>query len=294
MDELAALYQKRLKLQEATFTRIEHNDAFVATVYRVRLPDDREYVLKVSARPKDYLREEHFLKYFKGQIPVPSVIQTVPAEEGLKGAILLECLSGAPLKIAEIDDKVAFEMGVILAQIHLQRVSGYGDLVDKKNLTSDLQKGFTVKFEEGLSECMEVIPETLKKQCQHYFSTHLSLLDSVDGPCIVHRDFRPGNIIASNGILQGVIDWSSARAGFAEEDFCPLEHGEWAINSRKKESFLSGYRSIRPVPHYDNVMPLLRLYRAIAVMGFAIREGTWKTRDKGIFEDNKKFLEALL
>lgn len=66
--------------------------------------------------------------------------------------------------------------------------------------------------------------------------THINLLDSVDGPCIVHRDFRPGNIIVNEGKIQGIIDWAGARASFVEEDFCPLEFGEWPVTDRSKKS----------------------------------------------------------
>jgi len=63
----------------------------------------------------------------------------------------------------------------------------------------------------------------------------------------------------SDGDVQGVIDWSSAKGGFAEEDFCPLEFGGWSNNSSYKEAFLEGYAPIRKVPEYGYMMSLLRL-----------------------------------
>ncbi len=41
----------------------------------------------------------------------------------------------------------------------------------------------------------------------------------MDGTCVVHRDYRPGNLIVHDGKLQGIIDWTGARTSFAEEDF---------------------------------------------------------------------------
>jgi hypothetical protein len=38
------------------------------------------------------------------------------------------------------------------------------------------------------------------------------------------------------GKIQGIIDWSSARGGFAEEDFCPLEFGEWSERVSNKSA----------------------------------------------------------
>lgn len=73
-------------------------------------------------------------------------------------------------------------------------------------------------------------------------------------------------IIASEGKVQGIIDWSSGRGGFAEDDFCPLEFGEWPL--RCKNAFLEGYASIRKVPDYKPIMPLLLLSRAVAAVSF--------------------------
>ena len=84
-------------------------------------------------------------------------------------------------------------------------------------------------------------------------------------------------MIVNEEKISGIIDWAGARGGFTEEDFCPLEFGEWSMNINIKQSFLNGYASIRPVPDYHNVMPLLRLSRAIATIGFTVKNGTWNT-----------------
>lgn len=132
------------------------------------------------------------------------------------------------------------------------------------------------------------------EQCRRYYDSHLNLLDSVDGPCMIHRDFRPGNMIVSDGKIRGVIDWSSGRASFAEDDFCPMEHGEWPSNPSSKKSFLSGYASIRPVPNYSAIMPFLRLNRAIATIGFTVKRGTWASSNARPYQFNRRFLEEFL
>jgi len=81
------------------------------------------------------------------------------------------------------------------------------------------------------------------EQCQLYYCRNNNLLNSVDGPCMIHRDFRAGNVIISEGQIRGIIDWSSGRASFAEDDFVTMEHGEWPSNPTRKKSFLAGYSS---------------------------------------------------
>ena len=292
MDKLIPLYQQRLNLQGATFSRIDHEDAMVATVYRVTQPNGAQLILKICTRLKDYLCEVYFLKHFADKIPVPRIIQVVPPDTGIHGAILMQCLPGELLKIADFSEALAYEMGSWLARIHLNRTAGYGDLTQPQTLSPDPRVHFTLKFEEGFEECSSHLPKALLEQCRRYYDSHVDLLSSADGPCIVHRDFRPGNILVQDGKLQGIIDWSSARASFAEEDFCPLEHYEWSTHSTNKRSFLDGYASIRPVPDYSAMMPLLRLSKAFATIGFMVKRGTWNSIHARVYQLNRQFLET--
>ncbi len=200
---------------------------------------------------------------------------------------------GNLLKTEDLNDKLAYEIGSLLARIHLERVQGYGDLIQPDHLSADPRVHFTLKFEEGLDECRDHLPAALLEKCRQYYDQHIDLLSSVDGPCIIHRDFRPGNLILHEGKIQGIIDWSSARGGFAEEDFCPLEFSEWSTNPAYKNAFLSGYASIRKVPHYQRIIQLLRLSRAIATIGFTVKRGIWESKGARIYQFNRKFLESL-
>lgn len=101
-------------------------------------------------------------------------------------------------------------------------------------------------------------------------------------------------MIVNKNKIQGIIDWAGGRASFAEEDFCPLEFGEWTLNKFSKESFLKGYASVRPVPDYSNVMPLLALSRAIATIGFTIKSGTWESKNANLYQHNIQFLGSFL
>jgi tRNA A-37 threonylcarbamoyl transferase component Bud32 len=289
--DFIALYQQHLNLKDAVFTRIDHNDAMVAIVYKIFQPSGLHYILKICTRIGDYLREVHFLKYFADSLPVPRVIRLIPPESNVSGAILMECLSGSILKATDLTDEIAYSLGSILARIHLNRVSVYGDLTQPQDLSPDPRVHFTLKFEEGLAECNNHLPKNLIKECRYYLDKHLHLLSAIDGPCIIHRDFRPGNVIVDSCQIKGIIDWSSGRAGFAEEDFCSMEHGLWSTHPESKKAVLGGYASIRPIPHYDILMPLLRLNKALATVGFMVKRGIWKDNHSGLYQTNRQFIE---
>ncbi len=288
-----SIYKQLLNLNDAQFKLIEHEDAIVATVYKVTLPNGTHYILKICLLPRHYERELYFLNFLAGKIPVPRIIGRVPPNQKISGAILMECITGDILKKSELTESLARNMGTLLARIHNQRTVGYGDLTQPEELTNNPRLAFLEKFEKHLAECSTVFPAGLVKQCFQYVQEHVALLDSVDGPCMVHWDFRPGNVMALDGSIQGIIDWSSSRSDFAEIDFCLLEHDGWANGPGIKESFLAGYDSIRPVPSYQKVMPLLRLNKAIASIGFTIRTDTWRGRNAAFYERNRSFIETM-
>jgi Ser/Thr protein kinase RdoA (MazF antagonist) len=294
MNYLISQYKKRLNRQEAHFSLIDHEDAIVATVFKVTQPDGTQLILKICSRSDDFLREAYFLQHFAGKLPVPRIIQLVQPETDVHGAILMERFPGNVLKIGDISDKLTYEIGSFLARIHLEQVKGYGDLTRPDHLSTDPRVHFTLKFKEGLEECNNHLPVALLGKCRQYYDQHVDLLSEVDGPHVIHRDFRPGNLIINKGKLQGIIDWSSARGGFSEEDFCPLEFGEWSTNPVNKNAFLAGYASIRKVPHYPRIMPLLRLSRAIATIGFTVKREIWESKGAKIYQFNRQYLESFL
>ena len=284
------MYRDYFDLSTAHFERIEHDDTLIAMVYKVTIADDTPYILKVCPKADHYKRELFFLRYFANELPVPRLINVMEPTAEIQAAILMECLPGSPVTIYELTQTAAYEMGSLLARIHSHATSGYGDLIYPETLQPAPREVFALKFEKHFAECRQQFPRPLLDQYWSYYQDHIDFLKSVDGPCITHRDFRPGNMIIHNGQLQGVIDWSGSRSGFAQEDFSSMEHGEWSKDSATKEAFLSGYQSIRPVPDYAQIMPLLRLSRALAVVGYFLKSKPEQSNNQWyIF--NQRFLE---
>ncbi len=294
MDQYLSEYQKRIQIPVVTFSRIDHEDAMVATVYKANTAHGQAIIVKICDRAPDFFREAYFLRLFKDVLPVPRLIQEIFPEKNLHGAIVMECLPGELLTPQDITIDVALDIGACLAKIHMHRVSQYGDLLQEDSLSSDPQEYFTRKFTEGLAECQTHFPEDFITKCQRYYNKHRSKLDGVSGPCIVHRDFRPGNLMIYQGKFQGVIDWAGARASFLQEDFCSVEHGEWLQKPDIKKAFLKGYESIRPVPEYTSLIPFLRFNKAIATIGFTVKRGTWNNAYKKVYQYNRRFIDTLL
>jgi len=292
MDNLTEVYRDCLDLNRAVFSRIDHNDTMVAIIYRVDLPSKKSLILKICTRDKDFYRELYFLNALAGVLPIPKVEKVVEPIGGRAGAILMECLEGSLLTESDWSNELAHAVGTNLALLHSKRADIYGDATQCESYAKNARDYFKDKFFEELNECANHLPKETISSCVDYWESHQNLLKGVDGPCIVHRDFRPGNIIVYNGKLVGIIDWASARFGFAEQDFCSMEHRNWPSNPKYKQALLAGYSSIRKLPNYNAVMPLLRLGRALAVIGFTVSSGTWDGKDKEIYQYNQKFIDS--
>jgi Ser/Thr protein kinase RdoA (MazF antagonist) len=288
-----SIYRERLQLEHATFTRIEHEDALAAIVYKVAIKDGTTLILKICLSAQHYGRELYCLNYLAGQLPVPKLIDHVPPSQEVYGAVLMECQPGHVIKKEELTGPLAFHMGSLLAKIHLNRAPAYGDLANTSALDTRPHEPFISQFLKYLAESKSHLTQNQITLCEKYLHDHLSLLDSVEGPCLTHGDFRPGNIIACNGAIQGVIDWAASRAEFAEQDFCSLEFHHWA-DSGIKASFVEGYTSMRPVPAYGEIMPLLLLSKALASIGWTIRTKTWDNKGAEFYKLNRSFINHLL
>ncbi len=278
--------------RELRFSKIDHDDAIVADVYRIEYLDKPCFILKICDRPNDYSSEVYFLNYFEKHIQVPKIIKSIAPSKENHAAILMEYLSGCLLKTSLITREIAFQLGKSLAIIHSNKTLGFGYLNRDVELVSEPTAHFKEKFLEAVDECKSHFPADFIVKIRNFFDKNLHLIKDVDGPCIIHRDFRPGNIIVENNCLCGIIDWSSARAGFAEDDFCSIEYGEWGDFNHHKESFFEGYSSIRMVPEYHHLMPLLRLNRAIAAIGFTLMRNTLHTTDTMLYQRNRKFVDG--
>lgn len=153
MADLFDYYKKQLELEIATFFRIEHPEAIIASVYKISLPNGKEYILKICPRDVHYYCEVHFLKYFADTLPVPHLVKAVKPAADLHGAILIEYLPGFLLTKESLSDSLAKECGSLLAKIHSHKTKGYGDITQPHQLKPDAYTYFNYKFEEGFNEC---------------------------------------------------------------------------------------------------------------------------------------------
>lgn len=287
-------YRRYFNLHDATFELVEHEDATVGIVYKVIVPDGKCYILKISKHTRHYTREKYFLSLLKDTSFAPRIIDYIEPKPDLYGALLIEYVPGRLLTLNDYAKKLVYEVGSILARIHCYKFLGFGDPSNSKDFIHEARLYLSQEFEEGFSECKDYLPALLLKRIRAYYESHSSFLRSVDDACLMHNDFRPGNIlICDNGGIS-VIDWASSRAGLAQEDFYYIESGDWHFSSGLKKDFFAGYASVCSVPDYSHILPLLCLSKALNILGFTFKNDRWKDDLSKLYEAKYADIQKLL
>ncbi|MDF2962659.1 MAG: phosphotransferase [Paenibacillus sp.] len=231
-------------------------ESFSSEVYRILTENGNTYYIKIPYNKQKLFREREMLKRLDVQLPVPQVLDYWEGDDSITGALLLEALDGEPVT-GSIDRSLAYEIGCLQARLHSVDMPGYG---------VDHPDGF-----------QKVEPELYKK-CLEYFEGAFSLLPKPDGPCVVHMDFRPGNLLVREGKLVGLIDFESARGGSSEIDFTKVDRYLLAKDPQLKESYINGYRSVRPLIELESVLPFYSFFDAFGAVAWCKTRGLERNR----------------
>lgn len=273
---------EKLKLNVSNIADVP--ESFSSDVYRLTLASGEDVFVKIPFNKDKLFREFQILETLKGVIPVPKVLDVWYGDESTTGALLLSAIPGMPCT-GEIDAKLSFQIGVYLAMLHEVSTPGYGyhvvdgfKVLDQNNWRLHIKSN----FEQWKEPCKEILDANLYERCILHFDGVFSALPDPDGPCIVHMDFRPGNILVNGNELAGIIDFESARGGSSEIDFTKVNRDIWEVDPRTKIPFIEGYQSIRPMLTLESVLPFYDFYDAFSAV-------VW-CKNRGI-EKNQTFLQ---
>lgn len=255
-------------------------ESFSSEVYKLTLASGENVYVKIPFNKDKLFREFQILETLKGVIPVPKVLDIWYGDENSTGALLLSAIQGMSCT-GDIDEKLSFQMGVYLAMLHEVKPPGYGyHVADGFNLLDQNNWRLYIKsnFEKWKEPCKEILDSQLYESCILHFDRVFSALPDPDGPCIVHMDFRPANILVNGNEVAGIIDFESARGGSSEIDFTKVNRDIWEVNPRTKMPFIEGYQSTRPMLELENVLPFYDFYDAFCAVVWCKNRGMEKNQ----------------
>jgi len=259
-------------------------ESFSSQVYKLNLTNGESVYAKIPYNRDKLYREYRMLEMLSEVIPVPKVLDFWSGDDFISGALLLSQIQGTPCT-GTIDDKLAFQIGQYHAKLHEVKMPGYGvEGVDGYQFLDQNDWRLYIKnnFEKLKEPCKEVLERGLFEKCINHFERAFSALPHPDGPCVVHMDFRPGNILTNNNEVIGIIDFESARGGSSEIDFTKMNRYVWEAFPPSRAAYQEGYSTIRPLMELETILPFYDLYDAFSAV-------VW-CKNRGI-EKNKAFLQ---
>ncbi|MFS0872657.1 phosphotransferase enzyme family protein [Paenibacillus xylanilyticus] len=272
---------KKLKLNVLTVDDVP--ESYSSEVYKLTLASRETVYLKIPYNKDKLFREYQMLERLKDTLPVPRVLDFWDGDECTTGALLLSEIQGLPCT-EDVNEELSYQIGMYHAMLHEVPMPGYGyhvtdgfTFLDQNNWRLHIKNN----FEKWKEPCREILDPELYDRCVLHFEEVFFALPDPDGPCTVHMDFRPANILVNGNKVSGIIDFESARGGSSEIDFTKMNRYIWRANPKTRLPFIEGYQSIRPLLGLERVLPFYDFYDSFSAV-------VW-CKNRGI-ERNQTFL----
>jgi aminoglycoside phosphotransferase (APT) family kinase protein len=269
-------------------------ESYSSKVCSLVLSNNEKVILKIPYNRDKLLKEYKMLELLEGKLPTPKVLDYWEGNEKIPGALLLSYIDGKSV-IDKIDEKIAFEMGMLLAKLHNIEIEG-SELGNAYKLiyTEKDEWWKTIRrwFQNCIEDCKAVLNPELLDGCIELFDSYYQKLPKPDYPSVVHMDYRPGNILIKNSKIAGLVDFENSRIGSADVDFSKMKLYVWDLYPETKEEFLKGYSMVRPLPEIEKTLPFYMLFNAFAGVGWCVRRG--KTSDSFCEENIIKLKEIII
>ena len=218
-------------------------------------------------------------------VPVPNVICELEPTHDLGEGYLMEWLAGETLghrivklpELADVRPKLAYECGQTLAKIHAIPVPD-----SLKRVLHCVSPEVLVR-ETWAAYIALNTPQPMIDFTAQWLLSHLPTTVS---PCLVHGDFRNGNLMVSKAGIRAVLDWELCHMGDPMRDLGWLCVNSWRFGQRDLpvggfgvfRDLVSGYESVTGIP--VNTASLLfwevfgSFWWSITTLGMA---STWRT-----------------
>lgn len=273
-------------------TIINVPDSFSSQVVKLILTTGEKVILKIPYNRKKLLREFSVLNLLKDKIPVPKVLDFFDEGFDKGGALLLSYIDGESI-LGNVHKDISYQMGELLGKLHSVSSEYFGDIRNSNKVSkeNDWWKMIFDWFQDWIPLCEKALSKDILYNCIDFFKEMYEDLPKPDGPCVIHLDYRPANILVKGNKIAGLIDFESSRYGSADIDFTKVKLEVWDKNIGAKVQFLKGYSSVRNVPYIEKTLPFYLFYNAFGGVGWCVKR---KSLDSLFFKENIEQLKYIL
>ncbi len=233
------------------------------TNYKVALKGrDTLYLLRIFGANDTWWEKEAALhELVKSRVPVPE-LYAVDASASIieRPYAVYEYFDGMTLDrvTGSVDAHIFTQLGEALAHLHALSYDHIG-FFDHELKIAQILPPVQQWYDMFLGDhAHRKLGASLAQRVREYVATHHDDLLALDTTkTLVHGDFRPTNIMAKDGALQGIIDWEGAMAGHPLADIGQFLRYAEQVNAEHEQVFISSYQACA-------VRPLCEPYRDLA------------------------------
>ncbi|ETT62821.1 phosphotransferase [Paenibacillus sp. FSL H8-0457] len=212
------------------------------------------------------------MRHFEANVAMLGAISGIPAPRVYarevienKEYLVVEKMNGKALRsFIGQSDALLHQLGVWLAQVHLNRYDYFGNLSSGQ---IDRKESFHARMSQTIRQLVErdyKNDSNIKMQVDAIIS-ELFNLPVPDHFCPVFIDLDPSQFLIQDGMLSAVVDVEAYAIGPREFDFVGLEY---VLDELSAASFLNGYSTILDPPDLSKNRKVYRyFYRLLGVQG---------------------------
>jgi len=206
----------------------KHDTGITGSVFEM----NENYILKMQMDAEDNLRLERneWACRILGRhgIKAPEVVAVNMTKDALPSKYIImskiegDNLSDVWKKLPEdMQRKVFFDYGRLMAQFHDIRMDRFGDPVDTARQSDDWHdciKAIYINFYCYIGK-HNILPKGILQRVNDFFKENDGLLHIKTKPVLIHNDFQAKNIKYLDGELNGIFDFDECLGAHNEMDF---------------------------------------------------------------------------
>lgn len=255
------------------FTLHRMQNSFSNQVYRVEGPGG-PVILKLLKSASKWWADRFVPPLLADKdLPVPDVLGA--GQVGEDYWITFSLLPGVNLEdvIDRAPPDTFCEAGRLLARLHTITFPTYGRPGPDGlfETYTDWAGHFRARLERFLAHPLVVpyLSPAERQACRDFFDRHEETLRG-GHPCVVHRDYRPGNLLVDpvTYAITGLLDFEAVQSGDPGVDFAKVESEFFRQRPDARPHFHAGYASVRSLPD-PREMLLHDLINCIGGIGWA-------------------------
>lgn len=263
----------------------EVEDSHSSEVFKVTLTSGEIVFVKYPYSKLKYQRELDSFNILNRKVSIPKLL------DYNSDSFLMSELKGRPLSKND-SPNIAYQVGVLHAKMH--NIRPHEDIIYSgiKNEYPHWNTFVEMMFERFKDNVKSSIDEYLYNKSILKFEQMKNSLPEPDGPCFIHMDYRPANIIVDEDTVTGVIDFESARFGSSEIDFTKIYRGYLRFDADVFAAYKEGYRSVRPLIDLNLVLPFYDFTNAFMSIGLCVKRGI--TENQSFYDESLETLITII